>query len=279
MDRTHLIASFCALLACATPAAHASRAVDGPAAKDTAASHSTTQSPVPPPKATPEIRRILDAMSRASTSGHPDLFGQFAGMRHLFEGDYRSALKYFKNAALYADKPSQMSIGLMYLNGRGVKKDPVTACAWLMLAAERGVPQQYIMVRDRVCGALSSAQHEQAMATLDKLSPRYADATAKLKMKLALRTARLAFTGSRVGYDFNVQVKAPPNMVRRCNNDALYIGGVYVPMEGCGTYDPKLLDSGKYFAARDQPPQGTVTIGTLRQVDPPVSDTGTKPKK
>jgi TPR repeat protein len=46
----------------------------------------------------------------------------------------------FIGSSLYADKPSQLSIGFLYLNGEGVEKDPVTALAWFELASERGYP-------------------------------------------------------------------------------------------------------------------------------------------
>ena len=78
-------------------------AADAAASPPETAGHATAQQPVPPPVANPNIKRILQTMGESSTWGHPDLFGQFAGMQRLFEGDYEGALKYFKIGASYAD--------------------------------------------------------------------------------------------------------------------------------------------------------------------------------
>lgn len=136
-------------------------------------------------------------MNNASTWGHPDLFGEYSGMSLYSEGHYKAALKYFKYGARYADKLSQLSIGLMYENGQGVEKDPVTACAWLALAAGRKFPS-FIATRNRVCEALTPAQHDQAVAVLEKLMPEYGDAVAKPRMVRALDMAKTEGTGSRL---------------------------------------------------------------------------------
>jgi len=83
---------------------------------------------------------VLAAMDRTSTWGHPDQYNEFAGMHCYTRGDYPCALSRFREAARYADKLSQLSIGLMYLNGQGVDKDPVVAFAWVAIAAERRYP-------------------------------------------------------------------------------------------------------------------------------------------
>ncbi|MEO8810201.1 MAG: sel1 repeat family protein [Rhodanobacter sp.] len=236
----------------------------------------TVQQPVPPPRSNATIKRILATMDEASTDGHPDLFGQFAGMQRLFEGKYAGAMKYFKIGAYYADKLSQISIGMIYLHGRGVAKDPATACAWITLAAERGYPS-YVAARDQVCKLLSPAQHDRAMAVLDTLRPEYGDAVAMQRMKLQLIMARNSLTGSHLGHDSGVRTMAldtshPVN----CAGYRLNLGGVEVPPRGCGTYNPDLWDSKKYFAARDAQWYGTVTVGRLTKVNPPVSDTDQK---
>lgn len=267
MDRSLLTTVASVLVACAiTFSANAgatgqmsSTSVDKPSAKGDS---------VPPPVASPAIREILKGMAAASTEGHPDLFGEFAGTRRLFEGKYDEALKYFKYGARFADKPSQLSIAMMYLNGRGVEKDPATACAWLTLAAERGVPAKYVMVRKQVCGSLLPVQHDRAVATLAALTPVYGDTAAQDRMKLALLGTKRNMTGSRVGSDVNVTVQGNSALSSSCSTPALNVGGVTVPREGCGRFAPALMDPAKYFAARDQPPpRATVTIGGLDRAD------------
>lgn len=211
------------------------------------------------------IEKVLTAMNNASTWGHPDLFGEFAGMRRFAAHDYTGALKYFKIGAHYADKLSQLSIGLMYENGNGVAKDPVTACAWLAMAAERKYPS-FMATRDGVCKALTPAQHDQAVAVLDKLMPAYGDAVAKPRMARELELARSQMTGSRLGFDSGVnQVSASDN----CGGPTIYEGGVAVPKAGCGAmnyYDPSRWDPQQYFAARDAQWRGTVTVGDMDEV-------------
>ncbi|SFK69752.1 hypothetical protein SAMN05192579_105166 [Rhodanobacter glycinis] len=224
---------------------------------------------VPPPRVTPKLQGVLDAMDHASTWGHPDLFGQFAGMRNLFAGNYAKALKYFKYGARYADKLSQLSIGMMYMNGRGVARDPVMACAWMTLASERHYPT-FVRARDAVCNSLSGAQADAARTQLEALSRTYGDAIAKPRMKQALLDARRGVTGSHTGFDFGIRTVAATPLDRpNCNGISLFLGGMEVPREGCGTYDPALLDPRNYFAARDAQWYGTVTIGTLQKTSAP----------
>lgn len=270
MKRTPL-ASLCTLLAtaamaCASRSANATGAHVPPPHVVTG---DTAQQPVPPARANPKIERILEVMNHSSTWGHPDLFGQFAGMRRLFKGDYNGAMHYFKIGARYADKLSQLSIGMMYLNDRGIGKDPAAACAWITLAAERGYPS-YVKTRDRVCQSLTPGQHDQAIAVLDALRPEYGDKIAKRRMKLELAIARNALTGSHLGHDSGVETVALNREHVDCDGYSLALGGVEIPRRGCGRYDPSLLDSKKYFAARDAQWFGTVSVGELQKVNAPL---------
>lgn len=258
------------LLTSVIPTAYASQFANSP---DAHAPNSTTEpQPVPPPRSNANIKRMIQLMGEVSTAGHPDLFGQFAGLRNLFDGKYKGAMKFFKIGARYADKLSQLSIGMMYLHGRGVSKDPAAACAWITLAAERGYPS-YVSARDQVCSELSPAQHEQAALALNMLSPEYGDKVAKQRMKLELTMARTALTGSHLGHDSGVTLMGTdPNPIvnaSRCAGYTLNLGGVEIPRNGCGRYDPELFDPKKYFAARDAQWFGTVTVGELRKVNPP----------
>lgn len=91
MDRSTLALSFGVLLACFTAGAHAGQ---------------SSGDKVPPPAMTPEIRHLLRAMDNASTWGHPDLWGEFTGMQHLFRGEYAEALTRFRFASRFGDKLS-----------------------------------------------------------------------------------------------------------------------------------------------------------------------------
>lgn len=259
MNHSILAAALCATLL--ITGASSSAAAPLPSASPATAA----TSPVPPkpvvqrPQADPQIERVLTAMNNASTWGHPDLFGEFAGMRLYSEGHYKAAIKYFKYGARYADKLSQLSIGLMYENGRGVEQDSVTACAWLALASERKYPS-FIATRNRVCEALTPAQHDQAVAVLDKLMLEYGDAVAKKRMARALEIAKTQDTGSRLGFDSGVTTIG-------VNKGGC--GGPTVadaPIAGCGSTDfwsPWRWDPKKYFTARDARWRGVVTVGSV----------------
>lgn len=219
-------------------------------------------------------RDVLAAMSRTSTWGHPDEYGEFVGMQAYASGDYAKALQYFEMGARYADKLSQLSIGLMYLNGEGVATDPVMAYAWLALAAERKYPR-YVATRDAVWKQLDDRQRELAVAQLKQLSGEYGDVVAKPRMERALREARTEMTGSLVGYgapqvstltaaqfgaDTGLDKLAGP--LPSCG--AHSIDGA--PITGCGNiyvawrWDPK-----QYFRIRDAVWFGTVTVGDPEQ--------------
>src|SRR5262249_54863428 len=156
-------------------------------------------------------------------------FGEYAGMRRYTHRQYKDALKYFEVGAYYADKLSQLSIGLMHLNGEGVPKDSAIAYAWIDLAAERGYPD-FVATRDRVKSELTPAQLERAQQQRDKLALRYADAVAKPRMEQQLRLGAAQMTGSRTGFDFGV---LHTSVKENCGTGAM-IGGVNVPVAGCG---------------------------------------------
>jgi hypothetical protein len=123
-----------------------------------------------------------------STSGRPDQYYELLGKRQYFAGKYAQAMESFKTAALYADKVSQISVGLMYLHGQGVKADPATAYAWLAVAAERNDPR-YVATRDQVWAQLDAQQRESAKRLADRLSREYGDVSAEPRLAMAFESA------------------------------------------------------------------------------------------
>jgi len=206
-----------------------------------------------------QVAQTLEAMKNASTWGHPDLFGMTVGMRRYADHQYRAALHYFEIGARYADKLSQLSIGLMHLNGEGTPKNPLLAYAWFDLAAERGYPS-FVATRDELKAQLAPQQLKDAMALRATLAERYADAVAKPRMALELRWGQMQFTGSRTGFDSGVVQSSS----RHCG-PALIIGGRAVPQLGCGAFNPFLQKDNwqpdQYFAARDREWMPNVKVG------------------
>ena len=210
-----------------------------------------------------EIRQTLDAMHNASTWFHPDLYGMTLGAQEYAKHQYQAALKHFEFGALYADKFSQLCLGLMHLNGEGTNKDPVTAYAWLDLAAERNYPD-FVATRDELKKTLTAAQLVRADATRAELSKRYGDAVAKPRMVMQLHLGMMNFTGSRTGFDSGVMQSSPVHC-----GPALVIGGRVVPQIGCGAKNEFLAKENwlpeLYFAARDREWMPNVTVGPIGQ--------------
>lgn len=216
----------------------------------------------------PSVQKTLRAMKDASTWYHPDQFGQFAGMRHYAHHEYKDALKYFEVGAFYADKMSQLSIGLMHLNGEGTNKDPIAAYAWLDIAAERDYPD-FVATRDRVKSELTADQMQKAVALRAELAEKYADAVAKPRMAKQLKLGQMQLTGSRTGFDYGVsQLSTKPDCA-----PSVVVGGQETPSAGCGfsTMNTKARwDPDQYFASRDAEYKATVSVGAVEQQANPV---------
>lgn len=147
-----------------------------------------------------QVQHTLQSMSANSTEGHPDLHGQFEGMLRYEKGDYAGAMKYFISGARYADKASQLCIGLLYLNGQGAAKDPATAYAWIALSAERNYPQ-FVATRNNVWAKLDASQREKATQVLKQLMAEYGDAVAKPRLFAIFQQEKLHMTGSPAGFE------------------------------------------------------------------------------
>ena len=217
----------------------------------------------------PAVQKTLRAMADASTWYHPDQFGEFTGLRHYAHHKYKDAMKYFEIGAYYADKLSQLSIGLMYLNGEGVRKDPVKAYAWLSVAAERDYPD-FVATRDRLKLTLTPEQLQEAEAERKTLDARYGDAVAKPRMVSQLHLGQMQLTGSRTGFDSGVsQVSTKPSC-----GPSVVVGGNETPNAGCaGSINAKSRwEPKEYFASRDAEWKATVSVGAIESPPPPPAE-------
>ncbi|WP_147292884.1 tetratricopeptide repeat protein [Dyella psychrodurans] len=236
-----------------------------------------------------QVLHALESMSESSTEGHPDLHGQFGGLIRYEKGDYAGAMKYFLVGARYADKVSQMCIGMMYFYGQGVAKDPATAYAWMALSAERNYPK-FVATRDDVWAQINPEQREKANEILKQLTTEYGDAVAKPRMIAQLQQAKLHMTGSLAGFDNNVAAvslaqfslnlgvsgSTPRNRdisgigaagldagdpLPRCDLGTVEGGAI----TGCGDFwAGNRWNSSKYFKATDSFWNATVTVGPLQ---------------
>jgi hypothetical protein len=224
-----------------------------------------------PPFQDMHSKDVLRAMDNASVSGHPDQEGEFQGILHYAKRDYAGAMKYFLDGARYADKLSQLCIGLMYLNGNGVRKDPVMAYAWFAIAAERKYPR-FVVTRDQTWAQLNNDQRIQATAMAQKLSMEYGDAVAKPRMVAQLRQDMLQGTQSHIGYDDGrVQSYKPGRPYGTDDTTSCAVSSIgSAPISGCNNIfagDP--LKSNQYFQTRDAEWQGTVTVGPIQNAAAP----------
>lgn len=202
---------------------------------------------------TEENQQTLRELKEVDTNYHPDLYGEYNGILRFAQGDYKGAMENFKVGAYYSDKASQMAIGLMYLNGEGVPKDPVAAYAWTVLASERAY-SGYAAIRDGIKTRLTPEQLVAAQTLRARLAETYADAVAKPRLASQLRLGFSEMTGSRVGFEMpGFQVSAFKN------TDTL--------RSPCSRsfYDKRCWDPEKYFALRDLQFKATVTVGKIEQ--------------
>ncbi|GLQ97846.1 sel1 repeat family protein [Dyella mobilis] len=223
--------------------------------------------------------KVLEAMSENSTDWHPDLHGQFEGLIRYEKGDYTEAMQYFLVGARYADKVSQLCIGLLYLNGQGVRRDPVAAYAWVALASERNYPK-FVATRDQIGRQLSPQQLAQANELLKKLAANYGDTVAKPRMSAQLMQGTLHMTGSMLGFSPYTQTATPEQYLSGTNSGNLVAGeappncsggsiegGVTI---GCGEYwSAERWKPSLYFRSMDSLWQSKVTVGALQNVQSP----------
>jgi len=220
-----------------------------------------------PPNPDDGEQALLTAMQNTNTWGHPDQYGEFTGMQAYAAGQYRTAFNDFKLGARYADKVSQLCIGLMYLSGQGLDKDPATAYAWISLAAERGYPE-FVATRDKLGKQLTPAERSSAEASMKSLTAEYGDAAAKPRMASYMRsTMQIASPTGKPPIGVYTELGGTASGTSDCG-----------PAGGhgdCSFYARWRWDPKQYFAARDAqwlaPAKGTVTVEPLQPVASPDS--------
>lgn len=218
---------------------------------------------LPAEDATVEYFRVLmpsPAMlaSKTFVNGHPDLRWRSAGMQAMGRGDFGDAHRYLRRAAEHADKPSQAMIAEMLWAGQGGGKSPALAYAWMDLAAERGY-RRYLVRREYFWQELSEAEQQQAIAVGQEIYDQYGDDVAKKRQAAAMRRARAAITGSRVGHVGYVQISDD------FNEDTAWYDGFFPNMvAGEILLDRRFWEPEKYWqwhdAVMDRLPTGTIEV-------------------
>lgn len=206
----------------------------------------------PPPD--PESQPLL--ITAGFLDHHQDLKYRRLGMDAYRQGRHEEALRFFRRAGFFADKPSQGMVGEMYWNGEGTPRDPVQAYIWMDLAAERGY-RGFLILREQYWNALSESERARVVAEGPAVYARFGDIAAKPRYEHQLRIGRSQMTGSRTGFNRGVQIEIPGPE-----------GGQMI--EGSKFYDERYWDAKKYWAWQDRlwmkPKIGRVTIGEIEEV-------------
>jgi len=135
---------------------------------------------------------------------------QFLERGNMFfrQGDYDAAVGNYRLAAHWADKLAQFNLGMMYVNGDGVARDPLMGWAWIKLSAERGYPKNVAVAAD-IWNQFTDEHRKVAREILEKeLKPRYGDEVAipRTSNEMKRMLARNTSGGSRVGVNRAVYV-------------------------------------------------------------------------
>jgi hypothetical protein len=209
---------------------------------------------------------------------HQDLKYRMLGMEAYKAARYDEALRFFRRAGFYADKPSQGMVAEMYWNGQGAPRDRALAYAWMDLAAERGY-RGFLSLRENYWNALSEAERARALDEGRQLYAQFGDAAAKPRYERKLRAGRSEMAGSRTGFNRGVSIEIPGPSGSQA-------------IEGSKYYDERYWNADKYWAWQDKqwmkPKIGRVTIGEIDttssriqadapQVDAPVPEVPIEP--
>jgi uncharacterized protein len=208
--------------------------------------------PAPPPDPTTDPL----VLSAGFLTAHPDLRYRLLGLQEMKRGKFEDALRFFRRAAFYADKPSQGMVAEMLWNGQGIERNPSLAYAWMDLAAERGYAG-FMGLRERYWNALTAEQRSQALAQGQEIYAMYGDAAAQPRLAIVLRRERRRLTGSRTGFAGNVQIYIPGP-------------GGFEQIDGTKFYDERYWDPKQYQAWHDsiwmKPRVGRVSVGEMEQI-------------
>lgn len=215
-----------------------------------AAAQGASKAAPPDPTTDPTI------MAAGFLGSHPDLRFRLLGLDEYKKRNFEDALRFFRRASYYADKPSQGMVAEMLWSGQGAEQDRALAYAWMDLAAERGYAG-FLGLRERYWSGLSNAERDRALAEGQAVYAKYGDAAAQPRIATALRRERRQMTGSRTGFAGNLQIYVPGP------------GGMQ-QIDGSKFYDPRYWDPKQYQAWHDsiwmKPRIGRVHVGELEQV-------------
>lgn len=113
------------------------------------------------------------------------------------KGDYKQAMWLYETRLVtIGDKFAQYMVGYMHANGEGTERNPETAAAWFLLAAERGHPE-LVENSQAALRALSPELRDRARRQAEALREDLGDQTVVARLLLTDKEALRVQTGSR----------------------------------------------------------------------------------
>jgi TPR repeat protein len=88
------------------------------------------------------------------------------------EQNYSEAFALYSQAAQWGHKGAQYVLGELYLQGKGVARDPVAGYAWLQVAAE-APDREFIKARNAAGKKLSDSEKQEADVLAEKIAAAY----------------------------------------------------------------------------------------------------------
>ena len=89
-----------------------------------------------------DIRKAIYWYEKAAETFAPSAFtlGRIYDVGNMVPQDLEKAAKYYLKAANLGHPQAMFNVGVMYLNGEGVTKNPQQGINWLQKAAQNGEP-------------------------------------------------------------------------------------------------------------------------------------------
>jgi hypothetical protein len=203
-----------------------------------------------PRKAPPDPLEDPLMIQAGFLSSHPDLRYRILGYERYRKDQHADAIRFFRRAAFYADKPSQAMVAEMLWKGEGEAQDRAAAYAWMDLAAERGYPQ-LVTLRERYWAGLDEDARARAVDVGQEVYAKYGDAAAKPRIATVLRRERRNTTGSRTGFVGNLKIMLPDGQ----------------EIDGTKFYAAEFWDPEKYQAWHDDNWTSKMRVGKVSASD------------
>jgi TPR repeat protein len=109
--------------------------------------------------------------------------------------NYQTAMDWYRKAADTGYAPAELSVGILYMAGRGTPQDPKQAADWFRKAAEHGLPEAQVQLAGDLLSGVASADGKPDKVEAMKWLLLGADQVGDPLMKQVALTQRTALKG------------------------------------------------------------------------------------